>query len=214
MPHIEPLRWVLPGGLRCKHAGERASSIRTKSWTRHERRDSALDVAASRFPVRIQEGLSSGSRERNDRVRYHPVEAACSGALLQVRTGPYRLDLLVSDIFHPQSEEVVALVGKLREVFRDLQLVRTQEVDRLLAMSVPVKMLGELFHDLEDNDALWQRVKAWADETCVDARGRPMHELERYQIMQRMYRQLARAKTDSEINDALSRNNLAGARRA
>ena len=54
------------------------------------------------------------------------------------------------------------------------------------------------------DDAVWQRVKAWADEACVDAHGKPLHELERIQLMQRAYRLLTGAHADALPDAALS----------
>lgn len=54
------------------------------------------------------------------------------------------------------------------------------------------------------NEALWERVKVWADRVCIDSRGKPMHEMERYQVMQRAYWRVAGAKTKTEIESAMA----------
>jgi len=64
----------------------------------------------------------------------------------------------------------------------------------------------------EIDEALWQRVKAWANETCVDSLGRPIHELERYQIMQRVYRNLASSGSAAGSED-IPKKRSAGAGR-
>ena len=122
MLNIEPLRWMLACSFCCKHAGECASSIRTKSWARHERCDRAFEVTVSQFIVRNQERLSSGTGEPDDGLRYPSLTAAGTGSRM-VGTGPSRLDLLVSDIFNPESKQIVELVWKRCEVRSNFRFI-------------------------------------------------------------------------------------------
>lgn len=52
---------------------------------------------------------------------------------------------------------------------------------------------------------LWERVSEWAATSCVDERGRPLHELVRFQIMQRAYRNLIGVAADGNLEASLDR---------
>ena len=49
------------------------------------------------------------------------------------------------------------------------------------------------------DQAIWERVQDWADRTCRDERGRPLHEYVRAQRMMLAYRWLIGARDSTEL---------------
>lgn len=105
-------------------------------------------------------------------------------------------------------EELAARIGaSARTVIAYENGTSTIRFEKLMALASAGIDINYLVYGPSDtlsvpvNEALWQRVKEWAQRVCVDSRGKPIHELERFQVMQRVYRQLA--GTDAAEVDAV-----------
>lgn len=55
------------------------------------------------------------------------------------------------------------------------------------------------------DSAIWERVQEWADRTCRDERGRPLHEYVRAQRMMLAYRWLVGARDPTELETRIAR---------
>jgi transcriptional regulator with XRE-family HTH domain len=63
------------------------------------------------------------------------------------------------------------------------------------------------------DQALWDRVVAWANANCLDEKGQPLHEFARFQRISHVYRWLKNAGvSESEVEERLHR--MSGARAA